>query len=144
VSDHPAQTNGPVPRPSRPSGDAAERLGEQVGRLAVRAMRHLEQLVAAGVATAGQVRADPDGATEPGPTEPGPTGPGATEPGQPAPGSTTARAEALVDGVGDRLGALATAASHHLRKAAALAREEAEDLWAEAQQIRAAQRRDPE
>jgi len=46
------------------------------------------------------------------------------------------RAEVLVDRLGVQLGHYLTIAGHQLRKAAALAREEAEDIWAEAQSIR--------
>jgi hypothetical protein len=53
----------------------------------------------------------------------------------------TARAEALVDGVAGSIAAVASVAGRRLRKAAALAREEVEDMWAEAQQIREDSRR---
>jgi predicted Zn-dependent protease len=48
----------------------------------------------------------------------------------------TERAEVLVDRLGERLGHFLSIAGHQLRKTAALAREEAEDIWAEAQNIR--------
>ena len=48
----------------------------------------------------------------------------------------TERAEETLDQVGERLGVFAAAVGHRLRKAAALAREEAEDILAEAQSIR--------
>ena len=48
----------------------------------------------------------------------------------------TERAEETLDQVGERLGVFAATLSHRLRKAAALAREEAEDILAEAQSLR--------
>ena len=50
-----------------------------------------------------------------------------------------ARAEETMDRLGERLGVFAANLSHRLRKAAALAREEAEDVWAEAQDVRSKQ-----
>ena len=46
------------------------------------------------------------------------------------------RAEELVDRLGERTAALASLAGLRLRKLAARAREEAEDVWAEAQSVR--------
>ena len=51
-------------------------------------------------------------------------------------GLPTERAEVVVDRLGERLGHWLSGAGHQVRKAAALAREEAEDIWAEAQAIR--------
>ena len=48
----------------------------------------------------------------------------------------TQRAEETLDRVGERLGVFAAALGHQVRKSAALAREEAEDIWAEAQSLR--------
>ncbi|MDQ2798430.1 MAG: hypothetical protein M3Y13_02160 [Armatimonadota bacterium] len=48
----------------------------------------------------------------------------------------TERAEETLDQIGERLGVFAAALGHRLRKAAALAREEAEDILAEAQTLR--------
>lgn len=48
----------------------------------------------------------------------------------------TARAEILVDQWGERVGKFLSGAGYQLRKTAARAREEAEDIWAEAQTIR--------
>lgn len=47
----------------------------------------------------------------------------------------TERAEELVDRIGQRVGYVASLAGLRLRRMAALAREEAEDIWAEAQSI---------
>ena len=52
-----------------------------------------------------------------------------------------ARAEELLDRMGQRLGQLASLVALRLLKAAALVREEAEDVWAEAQSIRRGERR---
>ena len=143
----------PPDRPAPPTGgvagDVAGRLGEDVGRFARLAMRRLEQMASAGAAMAGQMMAGTPTAAHAGPAQrdagaPGSTAPDAPAPDAPTPGSATARAEAMVDGAGAQLGTLATVVSRQLRRAAALAREEAEDMWAEAQQIRAAQRREPD
>ncbi len=50
----------------------------------------------------------------------------------------TERAEAVVDLLGERIGAFAFIAGFQIRRLAARAREEAEDLWAEAQSVRRA------
>ena len=47
-----------------------------------------------------------------------------------------ARAEELVDQMGQRVGHFLLQARRYSQKAVALAREEAEDIWAEAQHIR--------
>lgn len=57
-------------------------------------------------------------------------------PPQQVPDETMQRAEAIVDQLGQRLGRFFSAAGQQLRKAGARAREEAEDIWAEAQSIR--------
>ena len=46
------------------------------------------------------------------------------------------RAEEMVDHLGERAEALASMAGLRIRKLAARAREEAEDVWAEAQNVR--------
>ena len=55
---------------------------------------------------------------------------------QPAIPPSMARADELLTQWGQRVGYLATVAGQRLRKAIALAREEAEDMWAEAQNVR--------
>ena len=50
--------------------------------------------------------------------------------------AASARAEELVDRLGESVGHLASLAGWRLLKVAALAREEAEDVWAEAQSLR--------
>ncbi len=57
--------------------------------------------------------------------------------------SATARAEELVSRAGALLGAMTAGTSEHVQQAAALAREEAEDIWAEAQQLRARSHHEP-
>lgn len=52
--------------------------------------------------------------------------------------TSTARAEELVDRLGESVGHFASLAGLRLLKVAALAQEEAEDVWAEAQSIRRA------
>ena len=54
--------------------------------------------------------------------------------------AATARAEELVDRMGEGVGHLASLAGWRLLRAAAFVREEAEDVWAEAQSVRQAQR----
>jgi hypothetical protein len=51
-------------------------------------------------------------------------------------GQTMARAEELVDQFGERVGQFATLAGLRILQLAARAREEAEDIWAEAQHLR--------
>ena len=55
---------------------------------------------------------------------------------EPPPEPAEERAEALLDALGQRVGALSAYAVFVLRKYAARAREEAEDIWAEAQHLR--------
>lgn len=50
--------------------------------------------------------------------------------------AVTARAEELVDRAGERVGQFATTLRQRLQVVAARAREEAEDIWAEAQSKR--------
>src|SRR5258708_2339404 len=58
------------------------------------------------------------------------------EAAQPETGKATAKAEELVEGMTQRLGLFAAIAGLQIQKTAARVREEAEDLWAEAQNIR--------
>jgi len=64
--------------------------------------------------------------------------PAATAPGGMVPEGlpATERAEQTLDRAGEQLGVLAAALSHRVRKSVALAREETEDIWAEAQSLR--------
>jgi hypothetical protein len=52
------------------------------------------------------------------------------------PDPTIARAEELVDRMGERVGQWLSQLGHSTQKALARAREEAEDIWAEAQHLR--------
>ena len=52
------------------------------------------------------------------------------------PQAATQRAEVIVDRMGERVGYLASSMAQRLRIAAARAREEAEDIWVEAQSMR--------
>ncbi len=113
-------------RSGRPATERAEEmldsLGERMGRFLSRAMRSAEGLTGADA---------PVGDTAVGDTAGSPL----------APAAATQRAERLLDGMGERVGRLAAQAGRQIRRAAALAREEAEDLWAEAQEVRSASRR---
>jgi hypothetical protein len=57
-----------------------------------------------------------------------------------APRPATERAEELLDALGARLGRFVASARPRVQMLAALAREEAEDIWAEAQHLRAQRR----
>ncbi len=50
--------------------------------------------------------------------------------------AATQRAEVIVDRMGERVGYLASSMAQRIRIAAARAREEAEDIWVEAQSMR--------
>ncbi len=54
--------------------------------------------------------------------------------------AATQRAEEMLDRAGEQVGRFASLLSLRVRQVAALAREEAEDMWAEAQSMR---RQDP-
>jgi hypothetical protein len=53
-----------------------------------------------------------------------------------APRPATERAEEMLDAFGQRVGLYMAALAPRIRRLAALAREEAEDIWAEAQHLR--------
>ena len=132
----PAETDSPAAR-------AAHRFGEQVGRFAALTLRQLGEMAAAGAARAREMTVTPETTVAPGAPAADVAGSAAGAPPDAAAGATaTARAEALVARVGGQAGALAAGAGERLRKAAALAREEAEDLWAEAQALRRRGQRD--
>lgn len=130
----PAVAPGPPAIP-----EAAYRLGERVGRFAALTLRQLGGTAAAGAARAREMTGAP------GATAADAAGSAAGAPADAAAGApptATARAEALVARAGGQAGALAAGAGERLRKAAALAREEAEDLWVEAQALRRRSQRD--
>lgn len=56
------------------------------------------------------------------------------------PRSATERADELLDRTGQTVGAFASLAGYHVARIASFAREEVEDLWAEAQSLRAGPR----
>ncbi len=64
------------------------------------------------------------------------TGHGGAEEASSSQTAPEARAEELVNQIGERLGHFATLVSQRAQWAIARAREEAEDIWAEAQELR--------
>lgn len=102
------------------------RLGERFGRFLAVGLRRVEQAASGAPAApaAPTATASSQGTAPP------------AEDGPPSRAADTVRAEEMVDRIGGQLSALASVAAHRLRKGAALAREEAEDMWAEAQQLR--------
>ncbi len=95
-----------------------DRLGERVGQAAALARRSMER-IAAGRPDASM--AEPDDVPPP-----------------PAPATELSRS------IGERAGRFLALSGRRIRTAAALAQEEAEDMWAEAQHIRNENRRNPE
>jgi hypothetical protein len=102
-------------RSGRPATERAEEVldsvGERIGRFLSLAMQRVEGMT-------------------------GGDRPNEGAPGEAPSGAATERAEQLLDGMGESVGRFAAMAGWRIRKAAALAREEAEDIWAEAQQVR--------
>lgn len=112
-------------RSDRPAVERAEELGAQLGRLTSLALHGIESAVRKGLLEPSSGKEAPAGS--------------AAMPDRPA----TERAEELLDRVGTGLGQVASLAGPRIRRLAALAREEAEDIWAEAQHIRRMNRGDP-
>jgi hypothetical protein len=110
-------------RPDRPATERATHLGEQVGRFASRILLRIESMVRQEMP--GQPSTERADGSNPSATEPTGTSSQATE-----------RAEELLDGVGTRLALFTALSGPRIRRFVALAREEAEDIWAEAQHIR--------
>lgn len=110
---------------NRPTAERAADLGEQVGRLASLALQRIEAMASA--VASGQAPLVNAEAPDPG---------GPPEASEPADGSATRRAEQLLDGAAERAKQIAPVVGLSIRRFAALAREEAEDIWAEAQEIR--------
>lgn len=111
------------------------RLGERVGRFTASMLRRVERMA---------VDASADRPARPEAAQPSSGMPAASSP-QPAeaPGPPRsldvlpiARAEELLDRMTVQAGALAAVLGRRLRQTIALAREEAEDMWADAQQLR--------
>lgn len=111
---------------NHPAAERAADLGQQVGRLAALALRRIEAMARAGMS--GQAPPGNAGAPDSG----APTG-GASGV---ADRSATQRAEELLDGAAERAKQITPVVGLSIRKFTALAREEAEDIWAEAQEIR--------
>jgi hypothetical protein len=110
-------------RPDQPANRAAD-MGEQVGRFAILAVQRIEGIIR------GAVPSQPS-------RKPSETGPGSGSAAT-SDASATRRAEEMLNGMGERLNQLVSLAGPRVRKLAALAREEAEDIWAEAQHVRTA------
>jgi hypothetical protein len=110
-------------RAEEPTVVRAAELGERVGRLASLALRRIERVAKEGMPGApDQVGTEASGTTG---------------------GSATERAETLLGGMGARLDLMVELAGPRLRRFVALTREEAEDMWAEAQHIRRSNSGDP-
>ncbi|MBW3629842.1 MAG: hypothetical protein KY464_11160 [Gemmatimonadetes bacterium] len=108
--------------PNSAVGRAAD-LGERLGRLTSMALRRVEEIARNGI---------PGPAT----SRPGAVAPDEKTTGVPSDASATERAEELLAGMGGALGNLVQVAGPGIRKFVALAQEEAEDIWAEAQDLR--------
>lgn len=115
---------------------AEELLGkwEQQARMLVAVVRQQLGTAIAGTQTADvqSSRQERASAAQPGEETSAPS----TEATHPAPRPAPERAEAILDAWGQRIGRSASLTGQRLRKAAARAREEAEDILAEAQHIR--------
>jgi hypothetical protein len=118
-------------RPNHATAERAAEMGERVGRFTSLALRRIEAVARKGML--GQASPAAAGA----PDQETPLE-GAEASDRPA----TERAEEMLDGMGERINQLASVAGPGLRKFLALAREEAEDIWAEAQHIRRSNSRD--
>lgn len=117
-------------RSSPAMAERAGELGEQVGRLASLALRRIEAMAKAGMS--GQ----PPLGDSPAP-DPATSADASGSSGR----SATQRAEELLDGAAERVNQLAPLVVPNLRRFVALAQEETEDIWAEAQEIRRSRRR---
>ena len=80
----------------------------------------------------------------PGPNGAGTNGAAAATPAETAPRPAVERAEELADRIGERVGHFAAVIGRNILQLAARAREEAEDIWAEAQEIRRRRREQQE
>lgn len=118
--DHQTHEHAPEPGVAARAGAAIDRVGGRLGALAAETGSQLRELTArAGAAAAGDTpRADGD--TPGGTTEQPPV----------------ARADAALDQVGERIGGVLALVGLQVRRAVARTREEAEDMWAEAQGVR--------
>ncbi len=116
--------------------EAIDRAGRGIGLFAGLTVQRIQS-----AATSLQKRAD--GMVQPKTEEEKPSQPAMPQTEEPAK-LARERAEKLVDAMGQRLGLLAAFASFQIQKAAARVREEAEDVWAEAQTIRHESSRKPQ
>lgn len=112
-----------------PTTQRAEELGEQVGRLTSHALGRIAAMARAGMS--GQPSLGTSQVPHPGTSADasGTSGPSATQ-----------RAEELLDGAAERVSQLAPLVGPSIQRFIALAREEAEDIWAEAQEVRRSSR----
>ncbi len=117
--DHLAKP-GPEPGAGARAGAAVDQLGRRLGALALGTGAQLRDLAARVGGPAGGTGG----------------GQGAAETAPSAPPPQLARADAALDRVGVRLGGALALVGWQVRRAAARTREEAEDLWAEAQRLR--------
>jgi len=111
-------TGGKVDRPAARVEERLDDLGQRIGFFAGRARLRIQDIGKTLGLLAGQ-----EGQL---------TTAGPQEPGQP----TTERAEELVNRMGQRINRLSNLANQNVIKATAYVREEAEDVWVEAQSIR--------
>jgi hypothetical protein len=131
-----SQTPGETPK--QPATVRAEALldnaGQRIGLFAALTAQRLQN-------AATHIREEADRLDQPN-TSPGenPEIARTEESGKPA----TERAEELVDQLAQRIGHFAALTALQLQRAAARAREEAEDMWAEAQNIRQESSRKPQ
>lgn len=117
-----------------PTVERAAELGERIGYLASLALRRIEATARKGMS----------GQASPPTAAAAPHQEASTEATGASDRSATERAEELLDGVGERANQLAALAGPSIRRFFALAREEAEDIWAEAQHIRRSRDRNSE
>jgi hypothetical protein len=112
--------------------EALERAGQNFGFFAIRSRQRVQQTLASLRNSRGRQEASSQTEGAPVPSSQGQT--------EEAASATMKRAEDLIDRVGGTAGLLATVVGLRLRRATARMREEAEDMWAEAQSLRSHQR----
>jgi len=112
------------------------RMGQRLGMLTALATQRLQQ-----VATS--IREEADRLDEPQSASGEHSDGSATERTEEARRQATAKAEQMVDQMGQRISQYTTTAGLQLQRVVARAREEAEDMWAEAQNIRRQNGRKP-
>lgn len=110
----------------------AHRAGQDVGRLSALAAFRLGEMAAAAVSTS----------STSGEGQPSPGDPGNLQPDDRSETSALARADAIVSRAGHRAVAMTAGLPERLARSAALAREAAEDIMADAQELRQRGRED--